>query len=881
MRTFAIRAAVVRVWPAAALAVLVVLVCAGLSVGAGILVARDQRDAAQQQLTRRTSLAAEAVSSEAGRYIDTLRTVAASIGSFTSLTAQKFAQATEPLEAMRLAGATSIVFLVPATDSELASTQTFWRSRGVPDLTLVPAGTGRPHIFSVFNGQLGGVTTSRRGLDVTQAPAPTQALNDARRTGEVAISAPYELLIDQNLPPDRRQRSFSLTAPVRGPPNAGGYRPFLGWVLMGLRGEDFVGATLNRESQNLLDVTLHTRSSDGADVTVATHRAGVSGQRDLSTSVEVNVAGRQWQLRVQAPSDRLPGGTTHLPGLVVGVGVVLGLLLAGLVWILATGHARARVQVDRATRSLTAAEADARRQASLLTAILDSIGDGVAVVDADGAFLLFNPAARIILGVDADVREPQHWSTHFGIYRPDRHERFPAAELPLARAMAGESVEQVDMVIRNPEKPDGVAVTVSARPLQTDGGHAGAVAVFHDITERKAAETELRTARDQLADHRTYLTQILDAIDIAVLACDPTGVIVQANRVARQTLVSGAGPTTVAEAFTESDIRGSGGAALDIEEIPLVRALAGEQISGVQMTILMPGGAHRTMTLDARPLHDAGGHVIGAVASSYDVTAQREREADLRAFAGVAAHDLSAPLASIAGFVEILTEDLGDGVDPASLAATLSRVANAVQRMRRLIDDLLSYATARDRRLNREPVDLNALVAEVITERTAHLRRTPGTPHDLVPDIVAAPLPTVEADKAMTRQLLDNLIGNAIKYTSSGVPAHIDVSAVPDHDGWTRVQIADRGIGIPLDDQPHVFTSFHRAAAHTTYTGTGLGLAICQRVVNRHGGTITAGDNPGGGTRIQFTLPTTAPVGASPGSARTVEPVRMPERLSR
>ncbi|MDT5039946.1 MAG: hypothetical protein QOE51_931, partial [Actinoplanes sp.] len=310
------------------------------------------------------------------------------------------------------------------------------------------------------------------------------------------------------------------------------------------------------------------------------------------------------------------------------------------------------------------------------------------------------------------------------------------------------------------------------------------------------------------------------------------------------------------DAFLRAGLRGSGGAAMTVDDIPLLRALAGEQVDGVELTVPLPGGALRILRVDARPLHDTGGRVGGAVGSAYEVTAQREREADLQAFAGVVAHDLNAPLAAIAGFLEILTEDLTDGIDPVSLTATLSRAGNGVQRMRRLIEDLLSYATARDRHLNREPIDLNILVAEVITERTAHLRVGPGARPDQFPHIVAAMLPTVDADKAMTRQLLDNLIGNAIKYTSIGEPAHIEVSAEPDSDGWTRVQIVDRGIGIPTADQPHVFTSFHRAAAHTSYTGTGLGLAICHRVINRHGGTITASDNPGGGTRIQFTLPT-------------------------
>jgi PAS domain S-box-containing protein len=847
-----------RIRSAATLAILVALVCVGLSAGAGAAVTRSQYEAAQQQLARRTTLVAEAVSSETGRYVDTLRVVAAAAGSFTTLTASKFAQATQPLSQMRLAGATSIAFLVPVSDTGLASAQALWRSRGVPGLTLTRAGSRAQHIFSVFFLPLDGVTAPRLGLDVTQAPAPTQALGEARRTGQVTISTPYQLIIDQNLPPEQRQPSFSLTAPVRGPPDAHGSRAFLGWVLMGLRGQDFVGATLGRESQNLLDVTLRAQNADGAEVPVATQHTDVIGHRDLSNNVDIRVADRHWELRVQASSHRLPGGTTHLPRLVVGSGALLGLMLAGLVWVLATGRSRAQAQVAHATQDLTRAEATACRRASLFTAVLDSISDGVVVVDNNGDYVLRNPAARAMIGIDAEIGRPRRPAVHFGVFRPDGRTLYPTAQLPIVRAMAGESTEQVEMVVRNPARPDGLVITASARPMQTDDGRTGAVAVFHDITGRNAAETELRTARDTLADQQKYLTQVLDAIDVAVLACDTTGTIVQANRLARQNLMLGDGPITVADAAARSDMCGSGGAAMTADDIPLMRALTGEQVDAVEVTLPLPGGARRILLVDARPLHDTGGHIVGAVASSYEVTAQREREADLQAFAGVVAHDLSAPLASIAGFIEILTEELADGADPMSLTATLARVGSAVQRMSRLIQDLLSYATARDRSLNCEPVDLNILVSEVITERTAHLRLTPDTQPDQFPDISATPLPTVDADKAMTRQLLDNLIGNAIKYTPTGEQAHINISAEPDGDGWTRVQIADHGIGIPTADQPQVFTSFHRAAAHAGYAGTGLGLAICHRVVNRHGGTITAGDNPGGGTRIRFTLPTTA-----------------------
>ena len=156
--------------------------------------------------------------------------------------------------------------------------------------------------------------------------------------------------------------------------------------------------------------------------------------------------------------------------------------------------------------------------------------------------------------------------------------------------------------------------------------------------------------------------------------------------------------------------------------------------------------------------------------------------------------------------------------------------------LKRLRCDLLHYAAC-DTALVLEDIDLRALVDEVVAHRTGHL-----TSEQTSPTVVVGPLPSVHGDRVRITQVLNNLIGNALKFTLPGQPAHIEVSAEPTADGWTRVQIADRGIGIPTADQPHVFTSFHRAAAHAN--GTGLGFAICHRVVDRHGGTITADRQP-------------------------------------
>ena len=233
-------------------------------------------------------------------------------------------------------------------------------------------------------------------------------------------------------------------------------------------------------------------------------------------------------------------------------------------------------------------------------------------------------------------------------------------------------------------------------------------------------------------------------------------------------------------------------------------------------------------------------------------TELRAREAELTAFAYEVAHDLRGPLTPIAGFARIIGEDLAAGVREAELLVpNLERICSGVDRMESLIRDLLAYATARDGQIHPVPVDLQAMVAAIITERTGHLRSA----DELAPDIRTGLLPTVRADPVLCRQLLDNLIGNALKYTHPDCAAHIAISGRCEPDGWVRVDVADRGIGIPAGDQESVFATFHRAPTGRVYAGTGLGLAICRRVVDRHHGSIRVGDNPGGGSRFSFTLP--------------------------
>jgi signal transduction histidine kinase len=225
----------------------------------------------------------------------------------------------------------------------------------------------------------------------------------------------------------------------------------------------------------------------------------------------------------------------------------------------------------------------------------------------------------------------------------------------------------------------------------------------------------------------------------------------------------------------------------------------------------------------------------------------RRREKELVGFAGVVAHDLRSPLARITGYADFLREEAAPRLEPVH-RDFLERLYSGAQRMQSLIDDLLDYATADNQTLLRTRVDLNRLVAEVIRDRVS------GT-GDQQPAIVVWPLPVIEGDPVLLRQVIDNLVGNALKYAPAGQNPRIEITGHPlDAGGW-RIELADRGIGIPAAQRETVFTPFTRADGSQNYHGTGLGLAIVHRIIERHHGAVGVEENPGGGSRFWFTLP--------------------------
>jgi PAS domain S-box-containing protein len=159
------------------------------------------------------------------------------------------------------------------------------------------------------------------------------------------------------------------------------------------------------------------------------------------------------------------------------------------------------------------AEEETRRQKDLLQLILASIADGVVVADANGKFLLFNVAAEQVLGMGATNSTPGQWSDQYGVYLPDAVTAYPANELPLVRAMRGESVDAVEVFIRNANVPEGRLLSIAGRPLKgTDGALQGGVVVFHDMTLQKRTQEALVRAKEEAERATKFKDQFLSTM---------------------------------------------------------------------------------------------------------------------------------------------------------------------------------------------------------------------------------------------------------------------------------------------------------------------------------------------------------------------------------
>jgi PAS domain S-box-containing protein len=282
--------------------------------------------------------------------------------------------------------------------------------------------------------------------------------------------------------------------------------------------------------------------------------------------------------------------------------------------------------------------------------------------------------------------------------------------------------------------------------------------------------------------------------------------------------------------------------------------------------IVLPDGQVRIIDARGSVDVDETGRVVKMWGTAQDITERKRMEEELaltrreleertrelersnrelERFAYDASHDLGEPLRVMSAIAERLARRYGDSLDLEGRRLVGSLVDGAV-RMQILVADLLEYS-----RVSREPlVRLWVDCGEVFSETLELLSETI---EERGASVAAGPLPTIDAHPAQMRQLLQNLISNALK-SGGGTPLEVRVEAERDGYAW-RFRVEDNGIGIDPADAERVFDLFKRLNPTDAYAGTGVGLSICKRIVERHGGRIWVEQAPGRGSVFCFTIP--------------------------
>ena len=306
------------------------------------------------------------------------------------------------------------------------------------------------------------------------------------------------------------------------------------------------------------------------------------------------------------------------------------------------------------------------------------------------------------------------------------------------------------------------------------------------------------------------------------------------------------------------------------------KALGGDPPASIGFRIVREDGEVRHLDVRAEVERDADGTVVRVYGSAQDVTRRALAEAEIRrlnaelaerverrteqldaatreleSFAYSISHDVRAPLRAIDGFSAIVVEDAGERLTEDDIDH-LGKVREAARRMRQLIDDLLGLSRVSRRDMARERCDISSLAERVGSElRAEH----PGRGVELV----VRPGLTADADSALVRLILRELLDNAWKFTGRRETAHVEVGAL-DAGDERAFYVRDDGAGFDMRHAGHLFGAFQRMHAVGEFEGDGIGLATVQRLVRRHGGRVWAEAEVDAGATIFFTLPDPAAV---------------------
>ncbi len=781
----------------------------------------------------------------------------------------------------RLPGIQGVGFAEQFHSEELVAHIDAMRAEGFVDYKIRPAEPRRVYTSIIYLEPFDWRNRRALGFDMFSELNRRQAMQRARDMGEFAMSGKVELVQETN---NDTQAGFLLYHPVY---KNGMMTSTVAQRRQALQGYVYSPFRANDLMRGILDDGLSTISFKVYDGELSDDATLLyDGNTDLSESITtedkshytstltVEVAGRQWTLEIystpwfEVVQDKMFSYT------IVGAGLLLSVLMC----VIAGMWMSTQRRVDRRTSELRTLELINSR-------MLENLADGVVACDASGQLNLFNKVARDWHGMDPSQMPQEQWADYYDLFHGDGKTPLQQHEIPLLIALNGEHIRDIEMsIVAKGEAPR--FVLVSGGPIEGPKGETlGAVVVMRDLSERKQAEMEVQRQQQ-------FLRQVIDLSPHLIFAKDQQGRFVLANEAVAQFY-----GTTVASliGMLESDFNN------DKEEIESfskkeqwVLSFWEDQVTPEEK-ITGANSKELWMHTVRRPIMSMKDDIELVLGISTDITTQRryakdvlelnanleqrvvERTARLQGanaelktskleaeqanhakstFLAAMSHEIRTPMNGIIGMVEVLAHSrLDTGQKDA-----VHTIQNSAFALLSLIDNVLDFSKIEAGRLDLEhmPVTLFELARETCSSlsQMAHhkgvdltLYVDPQTPHE------------IWSDATRLRQVLYNLIGNAIKFSGGreDVRGRVSVLLAASEVQFPHVAliVKDNGIGIESDTVTRLFDSFSQAENSTTrrYGGSGLGLAICKRLVDLMDGEILVESEPGVGSTFTVKLP--------------------------
>lgn len=476
--------------------------------------------------------------------------------------------------------------------------------------------------------------------------------------------------------------------------------------------------------------------------------------------------------------------------------------------------------------------------------LLTSTEIGVVFLDQDLHVRKFTPAiAEAFYLMPQDIGRPIEHITH-------------SLQIDNLVALIRNVLDTHEAIEKELQSKSGKWYHLRIRPYQSQAdGHLGIVLVFNDVSTIKEAQTEIK-------QQKSLLDSVLELNVDGWWEWDLTGD--QTNEFFSPNFKKFLG-------YKESELDNKSSNwkkiihpedyELTVANFKKHVATNGEHPYYQEIRVLCKDGSHKWVITRGHGIKNANGDYVRMIGTHTDITALKTTEQklkklthelvatnkELERFAYVASHDLKEPLRTISNYVDIFVEDYHQKVDQEG-QKTLTTIKAAAKRMKILVDSLLSYSRVSSRDLKIKGIDSKKLFDDVLSD----LHNSIESSHAKIE--LPEKMPQIKGDETQMYQLIQNLIGNSLKFVQKGKKPNIKVSC-KQSDANTEIKIQDNGIGFENGKEKMIFLPFHRLHNDNEYDGTGMGLTICQKIAAKHSGKILVDSKPGKGSTFKVVLP--------------------------